>query len=268
MRFKQATTWISALALTSGLLAQTPAQAATLLVSEGFGGANGTNLAGTSADTYHADLLTAGGTGNWAGSANVKADGAAYGNNVKVIYLDLGSYINDAKGDADAIFTLSALLGPNGSERGSSLNWLSFSTSSSPAAGNNTTSIASIGIDAQGDTIASSFGPGMASITEAATTVGDHVVSIELDFTAANYNGVTSFGKITLSDSVAGSLGSTTLTSDQSFSSIALYVAAGKNQGSRTDSRYDNLTLTQAPEPGSLALMAIGGLLIVRRRRG
>jgi len=37
--------------------------------------------------------------------------------------------------------------------------------------------------------------------------------------------------------------------------------------GQSTTSSFDNFTVTQVPEPGSLALIALGGLCVLRRRR-
>jgi hypothetical protein len=175
----------------------------------------------------------------------VKQDGAAYGNNTKVVYLSLGSYIDDAKGTGVGTFELTSTLSTNGAQRGASYNFLSFGNVSSPAAATDSHAIGSIGINAQADSVAYSYGPGMGAVSTTNTAIDHHVVTIALDVTPTSYDGATKFGKITLSDSVAGPLGSRVLTADQSFASLSLLVAAGINTGIRTDSKYGSLTLSQ-----------------------
>lgn len=47
---------------------------------------------------------------------------------------------------------------------------------------------------------------------------------------------------------------------------VALGIASNSAQNS-VNINYDNVTITAVPEPGSLALLGLGGLLIARRRR-
>lgn len=244
--------------------------AATVLVSEVFDGDGTDDLSGNAADVFHVDLVTAGGSATWGGSLNVETDGLAYGNNAKVTYLNLGSYIDDSRGDTDSLFELSVTIADHPSRGGpaNGYNFLSFSNTASPAFATTAHTLGSVGTNHDGTSVAYSFQNSLGGLGTAVTASSSHTVTITLDFTGSNYDGSTSFGKITLSDSVAGSLGSTTLTTDQSFAAISLIIDG--TFSNRTGTKFENLTLTQfgaVPEPGSLALLGMGGLLVAHRRR-
>ncbi len=245
-----------------------------MLISEGFGGDGSNDLAGTTADTFSTALSGSGGSNAWSGSLNIEDDGTAYGNNVKIVSLNIGSYVNDSKGDADAIFELSADIGVSPlNVRGTSINWFGFSSLDAPAAGATTPFIAGIGTDGKstGPDLYYSAVSGLSSYSTATgVTATTSSVTIRLDLTSANYNATDKFGLITFIDNTRSvTLGSATLTSDTNFEAISLYLGAGVNQGSRTDSLYDNLQLTQVaiPEPSGIAMISIAGILLLLRRR-
>lgn len=57
-------------------------------------------------------------------------------------------------------------------------------------------------------------------------------------------------------------------TSATAGTAIYLQIATGAGEaGVDAETYFDNLTLTVVPEPGSLALLGLGGLLVARRRR-
>lgn len=264
---------LSAMAVIASLLGLCAnINAATVIISENFGGASTANLAGTSADTFDSAITTAGGSSAWGGSANIKANGDAYGNNAKVVFLNLGTYINDTKGSSNGLFDFTATIGLHTDStlrKGSGFNFISFHNTASPASGVNTSTVGSIGARALGNQVAYAFQNSMADATIVDTTSGAHTVTISLDLTSSFYNGTTQFGKITLTDSVAGVLGSTVLTSDQSFSAISI-MADGSLTSSRTGTQFSALTLTQStavPEPSTALLGGLGVLLLLLYRR-
>ena len=247
-----------------------PAKAATLLVAENFGGDGTSDLAGTTADTYDAGLTASGGSSAWGGDGNIENDGTTNGNNAKVIYLSLGSYIDDSKGDADAIFelTVTSNANPNtGSQSG--IGFLSFSNIAMPGSGTTTHTIASVGSNFAGTTVGYGFGDIDINGVTTTSTGNPHTLTIGLDLTSTYYDGSTQFGQITLSDSVEGELATTILTSDTSFSSIS-FVLSLNTQRARL--QFSNLTLTQAeaqtqiPEPTATAIFGACGLLLLLRR--
>ena len=228
-----------------------PGRAATILVEETFSGDGTDDLPGNVVDTYYDAALTAsGGSSTWGGALNVETDGLAYGNNAKVTYLNLGSYIDDAKGTANGVFELTATISDHPTQGGgaSSYNFLSFANTAAPAPATTTHTIGSIGTTHDGATVAYSFENSLGDLQTKASTIGPHTVTIALDLTATYYNGSTQFGQITLSDSVEGTLGSSILTTDQSFAAISLILDG--TFSTRTGVKYGALTLSQTiPEP-------------------
>ncbi len=73
---------------------------------------------------------------------------------------------------------------------------------------------------------------------------GDRTFTIGLDFSSTYYNGTTTFGRITWSDSVAGVLATEDLTADLSFQSIALVLDATLTT-SKPAGSFSGLSLTQ-----------------------
>lgn len=112
-----------------------PAQMVDVL-TENFGGSSGTALSGTTADTFDADILAAGGSNVWDGGANFLSNGTitAESNN-RCAWLNLGSWLNNAKGSAAGKFELTATLAPVSGA------WISlgFATDNSPNASKNFT---------------------------------------------------------------------------------------------------------------------------------
>lgn len=81
-----------------------------LIVAENFGGLATDNLAGTTADTFAPAIVTAGGSATWVGSAAFKADGSVVDGFSRSVHLNLGSYINDAKGTPEGLFELTVTI--------------------------------------------------------------------------------------------------------------------------------------------------------------
>jgi len=90
---------------------------------------------------------------------------------------------------------------------------------------------------------------------------GDQLLTIVLDLTT--HDNTTDFGSISFyqgSVDPGNLIGSHTYTSDQSFDAVGFSTA-------RSETTLSNFQLDQVPEPGSLALLGLGGLLIARHRR-
>lgn len=79
------------------------------------------------------------------------------------------------------------------------------------------------------------------------------------DYTLSISNGTNVFNDtFSIAKTTAGDI-------DQIGFSVQTFSSGGANYS--TSSSFDNLTVTQIPEPGSLALIALGGLCVLRRRR-
>lgn len=251
-----------AVALTS---AQFASATSIIIVEETFGGA-GAALSGTTAETFDSAITTAGGSDTWTSSSYFGDDGSydALQTLQRSGHLNLGSYLNDAKGTYDGTFELTATI----SEVTGAGDWLSlgFNTVNTPTVSASFTSagIGTMIYRVNGD-IDMFGGQGTANEVAAddVTYSGPRTLTVSLDLTSAGgYNGTSNFGTVTFSDSVAGEFGSYTYTSDVNFGSIYL---SGSNIVSGS---WDELTLTQViPEPSSTALLGLGGLALMLRRK-
>lgn len=237
-----------------------PTQAAITIVAENFGGNSTTNLAGTTADTFAAGITTANGSATWGGSALFKADGSIANTQFsRLVYLNLGSYINAAKGQSNGFFELKTTISPTTG------TWLSigFSNSSAPSASANFTNGGGLGTmayRANGDIDQwAGVNNGNEIAADNVLFTGNRTLTVTLDL--RDYNVVNNnFGSVSFRDSVAGVFGSYNYTANQNFNSILLSTAS-------TSGSYSALSLTQIPEPGTALLGGLGLLALLRRRR-
>lgn len=253
------------------------------LIRENFGGLATSTLNGTLADTFDAGILTAGGNATWAANATFLADGSVNNTNTNAsAYLNLGSYINAAKGTDSGKFVLQASISQTAG------SWLSlgFGAENQPSVDRNftnsggsgtTNGLATIIYRSQTATPAGELdmflGLGNASGIDGpdlGAGAGTRTLSITLDLTpAGGYNGSNNFGTVTWADSVLGVIGTGTYGTSRNFGSILLSKPTATAASTGT---YEALTLTQVivvPEPGSIVLLATGGLLVlvwIRRR--
>lgn len=258
---------ITILALLSALAlgVATSGTADTVIVQETFGG-TGVALNGTSAEIFDADITTAGGSGTWAASTTFLDNGLVNGvAGNSSAYLNLGSYINDTKGTSEGIFELTMTVGD---VTGTSNAWFSlgFSATTSPSTSNHfldavnfSTGTVILRERSSGE-LDFWAGTGNANASQGPTGAsGARTLTVTVDL--STHNGITDFGSVTWSDSVLGVVGSHSYGADTDFTSILL------SEPGTTTATLSNLTLTQVPEPGSLALLGLGGLMIARRRR-
>lgn len=240
-----------------------------VIVSETFGGLASDDLNGSAAEVFDADIVAAGGVNAWAAHQAYNQDGSidSYGDSSSA-YLSLGSYINDAKGQADAIFVLQATLTI---EVGSGADdWIALSffrpnvSTASPfytnSAGNGTALLR-----ADDGTNANYYaGSGTANGSDAGDltpsgTTGSTTFTITLDFSEAD--DVTSFGSISFSNSTTPS----TFTYD--YTSTRDVTAIGISDYSALVGKVSNFTLSRVPEPGSLVLIGLGSVALACRRK-
>jgi hypothetical protein len=258
----------NAVASTGTLVSVPPPPPGGLLVEENFGG-TGTALNGTAADTFAAGITAAGGSATWAAGSAFLDDGTVtVGSAQTGAYLNLGSYINDAKGTAAGQFDLTMTISETVGE------WISlgFTTQNTPSTAKNftntgtggtTTGIATIIRREIGDwDLDAIAGPGNTNQVPGPEETGARTLTVSLDFTpTGGWDGASNFGTVTFSDSVYGTIGSHTYTADNSFGAIFIS-EAGVSGGT-----ISALSLSQIPEPSALALLGLGGLFLARRRR-
>jgi hypothetical protein len=225
-----------------------------VIVAENFGGNGSGGLGGTGADTFSPGITAAGGSPTWAANSGFKDNGSVSVNK-KAAYLNLGSYINNAKGAANGLFELTMTI----SETTGS--WLSLGfaqentpstdrdftngTVVSPAPTLTTNGMGTIFYRAQTASPAGELdmvgGPGNQNAIDGPDdNTGGRMLTVTLDLTpAGGYNGTTNFGKVTWSDSVLGILGSYTYTTARDFGSILITGSA------TTTGTISSLTLSQ-----------------------
>jgi len=252
---------LTCLAFTAAALFCIQAQAAIVLIDEDFGGSDPDVLNSTSADTFAPAITSAGGSATWTAATVFQADGDIGGNGAA--FLDLGSYVNDTKGNADGIFTLTATLGPIATG-----SWVSFGF----LPDGTTTAQNFVDVDSAATFIYRNGGEldGFAGLKTGGSVDGDvesgtRVLTTVLDLTG--HDGVTNFGTATYydGDAIAANLiGSADIDADADFGKVGLTTT-----GNVLDGKVTNFTLSQTviPEPASLALLGVGSLLIAGRNR-
>jgi hypothetical protein len=259
--------------LCSALLTGLSTQAA-VIVSESFGGSNANSLDGTSADTFDAAILTAGGVNQWQTISDVNyiragGDFSVPAGNSGSSLLDLGSYINDARGTASGKFILQA----------------SFTQTATAASGvglsfNPTTntsqrfweSSSAVAIYRGATNTGYDFGTINAGNTfDGGNFTGLTTLKIELDMTS--WDGSTNYGLVNFYDptdlgSIAWTYNFTAADNTNGFTSINS-IRIQYYGGNITDASVSDFTLTQIPEPSSLILVGLGlaGAAFLRRRK-
>lgn len=240
---------------------------AATIVAENFGG-TGVDLNGTTADTFDSAITTAGGSATWVANASFNDDGSLVNGNNQSAYLNLGSYINDARGTASGKFTLSVTLTEIS---GGSWAGIAFFESNTPNVNDQFTEAGALGAASfiyrdTGDLDGFAIGSSNNIDNNNNAETGSQLLTMVLDLTpGGGYDGSANYGTVAFfqGDEATGtSLGSFTYTADQSFGSVGLTTAGGG-----TDGTYSGFELTQVPEPAVAMLASLGLLLLMGRRR-
>ena len=238
---------------------------AGVIVTENFDGSTA-GLDGKAADTFDEAFIT---SGVWASTGLYKRDGTVVPHSSSVnrsANLDLGSYINDTKGNANGLFDLTMTVKETGTLNG---EILTFGFSNFATGGMSTGAdfearggVATIGLRGNGNV--DMWGTGTSNGVEGGTSVAStRTLTVSLDLRTWD-NTTDDYGTVTWKDSnIVGTLWSYAFEADTDFNYILL--------SSRTNpsGKFDDLSLTQIPEPGTYALL--GGLLslcwVMMRRR-
>jgi hypothetical protein len=259
---------------------------ANVIVAESFGGNATTNLNGITAGTFAAGITSAGGNATWVANTAYKADGSITGRRVSA-YLDLGSYVNDAKGTANGIFVLEASLALPTSTLNGTWASLGFAGENAPsltrAFNNNgsgtgsTTGYANMLYRTDGDIDQfAGAGSGNQVAPDDIQYSGNRTLRVTLDLTpTGGYNGTTNFGTARFAADVGvgnsfEEFGTFTYTSNVPFGSILLSVLGGNTDALQTvTTTYGELTLVQVPEPSVALVGGLGvvALMLCHRRR-
>lgn len=236
------------------LLACGAASANPVIVADHFDGEATESMVGRTAPTFSDGVVAAGGSAIWAGSAFFKRDGSVVVTNntgawVRNVHLNLGSYLNDAKGKSDSLFELSVTI--SGPPKVAGFLSLGFSAVNTPTVQGNfaTAAVQGIGTIAYRDTgvIDAYGGLGTANrVTDGTVTATDErTLSVILDL--REHNGIDQFGSVSFHDSEAGPLGSYTYVEDRNFGSILLSLQSPAFSPA-TMGEFSNLTLSRVVE--------------------
>ncbi|MCX6925179.1 MAG: hypothetical protein NT154_18495, partial [Verrucomicrobia bacterium] len=226
---------------------------AGVIVAENFGGNGSGGLSGTAADRFSPGITAAGGSATWVANSGFKDNGSVNNVSRRAAYLNMGSYINNAKGTAKGLFQLSMTMSETtgtwislgfGQENTPSTDKdFTGASSVSPAPAQATTGLGTIIYRAQtsptGGELDMYGGGGSANAVDGPDfKTGNRMLTVTLDLTPAGGT----YGKVTWSDSVLGVLGSYTYTAAKNFGSILITATA--------TGTISNLTLSQVGVSG------------------
>lgn len=256
---------LTALSITPGM--------AAVLISDDFTGSSGDALNGETATTFSADITSAGGSDTWSAGALFNADGSISGSGDvdASAALSVGSYINDAKGTANGVFTLTSTISQVTGASGVN-SWIGMTFFNGdfyvddPLFKNNFAVGLGIRRAAAGSTFfdyiqtPSSVGTSYVTTDWSAVGAADTTFTTVLDL--SGWNGTDTFGSLefylngsSTPDAVAN------LTSDYDFSHVGL------SYNLSPTGTIQSFSLTQIPEPSFLPLVLLSGLAVWIRRR-
>jgi hypothetical protein len=234
---------------------------AVVIVAENFGGGGSGGLNGTAADTFNPVITAAGGSATWVANSGFLDNGLVSNISRRAAYLNMGSYINNAKGTAKGLFTLTMTISET-----SGTSWLSlgfgqentpstdkdFTNASSVGATGTTNGLGTIIYRSQTSSPAGELdmfgGPGSANVIDGPDgNTGPRTLTVALDLTPAGGT----HGKVTWSDSALGVINSYTYTAARTFNSILITGSTTCTISNLTLSQTGQSSPSHSPDPAS-----------------
>ena len=231
---------------------------AETIISETFNSSDGAVLTGR-APTFIGDSLP---SLTWQGPSPGSAPFAFEANvdiasNNNTTWIDIGSFINNAKGQADGIFSVSASF--SGAPTSGSWFSLGFYTEPSAVSAGNANLEAGILFRNNGDLEGWSAQEGGIVAADFTSGIDTDTIHVELDL--STWDNSTDFGTITFS--AQGASATHNLTSDFDWGAVG-FVTSKNVLGS-----IENFEFSQIPEPSTYGIMVLASslLFVIRRRR-
>jgi len=235
---------------------------AAVIVSDPFSGSSTVDLHGTQA-VMNQGVLDAGGSATWTANTAFNTDGSiAFQSGSGLARLALGSYIWDARGSENGLFTLTSTISI------ASGTWISvgffhteaatstYFSNGSPGPGMSTALLRST------NAVNYYGGKGINQSSTPGSATGAVTFTISLDL--RSWNGTTNFGTVTFSNDKVGDPKAVILTDDGGVNPF-LYV--GFSGISSPNGTISNFSLSQVPEPSTLFILSLLPLLGLCRRR-
>ena len=241
---------------------------AAVLFQDDFSGSGSTNLNGTTPDITQ-------GTTTWVADTEYKADGtgtATATTNTSIrAYLTLGNLIDDNRGNANALYTLSATF--NVTSTGTATIWHAFGFWDENAPTENFGSTPSDGTAwmlrrANAD-IQTFLGPRTSGgLTETGASPDDVAGTVDLQVVLdlTDWNGATNWGSVTYYGKLSSASTYNLIASGELGSTNSTFRAVGIG-GGEAAGNFDFFQLSQIPEPSSIGMLGFAGAALLMRRR-
>lgn len=240
---------------------------AAVLFQDNFSGVGSADLNGTTPDVTQ-------GTTAWVADTEYNADGTgtATPTNAAIrAYLTLGGLIDDNRGSADAIYTLSTTV--NITSTGTDTQWHGFGFWDENAPSENFASTPSDGtawmLRRANSDLQTFLGPRTANgLTETGASPDDVAGTVDLQIVLdlTDWNGTSNWGSVEYYGKLSSTSTYNLIASGELGTTNSTFRAVGIGGGSAAGD-FDYFELSQVPEPGSLVLVALGGVFLASRRR-
>lgn len=233
---------------------------AAVIVSDPLNGSASADLHGTQA-VMSQGVLDAGGNATWTANTAFNADGSiAFQSGSGLARLALGSYIWDARGSENGLFTLTSTIsiasgtwisvGFYHTEAGTGTYFSNGTPGGSPGPGMSTALIRSTNV------INYYGGKGVNQSSTPGSATGAVTFTISLDL--RSWNGTTNFGTVTFSNDKVGEARTVTLTDD---GGVNPFQYVGFSGNSSPNGTISNFSLSQVPEPSIMLMLSALPLL-------